>query len=566
MRIFTRIRSTLNLGILAMHHFQLRSSLVLLGLGTLLGCSSGSNSNNTGAAGNPALGQGGMLGGAGVPVGAGGGTLGVGGTWVGAGGTPVGAGGTPVGAGGTPVGAGGTPVGAGGAPVGAGGAPVGAGGAPVGVGGSIPNGYHEHGDWHGFAFTATDAPKVATITPADFSLVATDGPYCASGNVPVTADYSAIAMIGFNVNQERVANAPKGLWTPAQGSSGLLVNVSNAGNTDVIRVQIQGPAGATDENDRWCAPISQFNQDVIIPWEGFNTKCWDNSGDAYAFQPLESSLVFVPGMGEDDAAPQARPFDMCVNDIGPADVASGTGGSGQTGSCTTNVTGSTTMSGRYDKFFLKEGSRNAYIVQNNGWGPGFQSQTMTVNGTSFAIPSASGSPGSDGAPFSYPSIFIGSNSAGSTDGSNLPIAVGSISSIPTCFTWSGGSGEFNASYDVWFNTSNSPAGNAPTGGYLMLWFHDPANYQPIGQNMATASVGGKTWNIWYGMNGSIPVVSYVHAGDLASYSFDLKTFIDDAQGRGYVQGSWYLTSIFGGFEIWSGGSGLSLDGFSAVVN
>ena len=50
-------------------------------------------------------------------------------------------------------------------------------------------GYHESGDWHGYAWTAVDEAGQATVTPEDFEDLLVDGPYCASGNVPVTADY-----------------------------------------------------------------------------------------------------------------------------------------------------------------------------------------------------------------------------------------------------------------------------------------------------------------------------------------------------------------------------------------
>jgi hypothetical protein len=85
------------------------------------------------------------------------------------------------------------------------------------------------------------------------------------------------------------------------------------------------------------------------------------------------------------------------------------------------------------------------------------------------------------------------------------------------------------------------------------------------------SLGGETWAVWWGPNHQgINVVSYVHnGGDLAAgaaYDFDLKHFINDAVGRGYLQNGWYLTSIQGGIEIWSGGTGASIDGFSAQVN
>jgi hypothetical protein len=64
------------------------------------------------------------------------------------------------------------------------------------------------------------------------------------------------------------------------------------------------------------------------------------------------------------------------------------------------------------------------------------------------------------------------------------------------------------------------------------------------------------------------VVSYVARTPAAplSLTFDLKRFITDAAQHG-IQPAWYLTDVFAGFEIWSGGDTLNLEAqeFTAVV-
>src|SRR5690606_4650383 len=69
--------------------------------------------------------------------------------------------------------------------------------------------------------------------------------------------------------------------------------------------------------------------------------------------------------------------------------------------------------------------------------------------------------------------------------------------------------------------------------------------------------------------GDAPVVSYLIQGTaLNSLSFDLKDFIDHAVSQGYLNGNLYLTDVFAGFEIWSGGAGgnLAVDEFTCKVN
>jgi glycosyl hydrolase family 12 len=112
----------------------------------------------------------------------------------------------------------------------------------------------------------------------------------------------------------------------------------------------------------------------------------------------------------------------------------------------------------------------------------------------------------------------------------------------------------------------------------MLWFHKPDNFVPIGNAGPTVTIGGKSWVVWTGprggtgssngscvvQNSNAPVVSYVATSDVTDWSGDLKPFFTDAQTRG-IQSSWYLTDVFGGFEIWSGGNGASVKEFTAIV-
>jgi hypothetical protein len=216
-------------------------------------------------------------------------------------------------------------------------------------------------------------------------------------------------------------------------------------------------------------------------------------------------------------------------------------------------------------------SRN-YIVQNNVWGSGSSAQTVTYNGVSFTVNSQTDSHdphGNPNTPISYPSDFIGNNNGRSTNTTNLPKQISAMTTVPTGWSNNAGSisGVYNAAYDVWFNTSNSVTNN-PTGGYLMVWLANQGTAQPVGQLIASGvSINSMSWNVWYGgpQNG-VNVVSYVRTSNTTSMSFDLTVFIKDAVSRGYLQNSWYLTNIFAGFEIWSGGTGLKTNNFCAVVN
>jgi hypothetical protein len=157
--------------------------------------------------------------------------------------------------------------------------------------------------------------------------------------------------------------------------------------------------------------------------------------------------------------------------------------------------------------------------------------------------------------------------------SNLPKQVSSLSSVQTGWKWSGSNGTHNAAYDVWFSTGAGGDSGNPSGGYLMVWYFrsDAANVVPLGSPQGTASIGGKSWQVWIcsgGCQNGVPVITYVPATQsdkISEWSYDLNDFIKHAVSQSVIKSSWYLTNIFAGFEIWSGGTGLTTDNFCAIV-
>jgi len=87
----------------------------------------------------------------------------------------------------------------------------------------------------------------------------------------------------------------------------------------------------------------------------------------------------------------------------------------------------------------------------------------------------------------------------------------------------------------------------------------------------TVVIGGKNFSVWYGQNGTKPVVSYVAQQNFTSWTFSLGDFIQDAVTRDCqgttkcVNPSWYLTTVFAGFEIWRGSVGLEIKDFGVTV-
>lgn len=242
-------------------------------------------------------------------------------------------------------------------------------------------------------------------------------------------------------------------------------------------------------------------------------------------------------------------------------------GGGSPGGSTS--TGAGVVTGMYGHAIVTRDGQ-MYVVQNNVWGTN-ATQQLSYTGTAYEVTQQTGTNPTNGAPVSYPSAFIGSNFDRRTTGSNLPKLVSSIASIDTGWFNNAGpiSGTYNAAYDVWFSTVAAGDQGAPTGGYLMVWFYDPPNAQPLGSAMGTATIPGisMTWTVWKGTQLGKPCISYVANSTINGLVFDLNLFIKDAVQNHpqTIQNTWYLTNVFAGFEIWSGGVGLKTTDFYAVV-
>ncbi len=237
------------------------------------------------------------------------------------------------------------------------------------------------------------------------------------------------------------------------------------------------------------------------------------------------------------------------------------------------------LDGRYGSIYATIDGQQ-YFLQVNEWGSS-ATQTMAHGGDYFyrmIVQQADTGTMGTGAPTGYPSMFIGSNGGHTTTGSGLPVAIADLRAVPTTWIWTDNGALadpegniFNAAYDVWFNTSVSEATQySPTGGFLMVWLYDPPYAEPIGGAPAVTGVTldgvSGTWDIWIGLNGEIPCISYVRTEMTQSLSFDLMRFIEDAVTRpGGIDASWALTNVFTGFEIWDGAQNVETTAFCAFV-
>jgi hypothetical protein len=419
----------------------------------------------------------------------------------------------------------------------------------------------------GAIYGYTDGSSCASPQPAN--ICSGSAGCCISGTTVVDATSAKWGCgIGMELNDAGGTSPVKSVYAGPVQCFNITLAGSSGGNE--VRIGFTQSANSTTAVAPY-VPIAAFTngwtgqvcfKDANCPSWAKTAQCSKAAGAAGTPYDLQIQV----SAGQTPAS--VGTYNVCVTSIEP--VTSSTGG-GTTNSCSA-TSGSGTITAQFGTGVVTCNSKE-YIVQNNEWGS-TAGQTITYGaGPKFKVTVQKGT-GASNNPEGFPSVFTGANSGNNTGATSmLPREVSAIpkGSVMTSWTWAdnGATGSYNAAYDVWFSTSSAgePANSFPSGGFLMVWYHMPTNNQPIGTMIASTTIDGKGWNVWYGINSSNqkPCVTYAAQQSINSLSYSLGDFIQDAVTRGYLQSTWYLTNVFAGFEIWNGGLGLEVTDFSVTV-
>jgi hypothetical protein len=208
-----------------------------------------------------------------------------------------------------------------------------------------------------------------------------------------------------------------------------------------------------------------------------------------------------------------------------------------------------------------------YNVMNNIWGSGegVGDQCIEVNMDS-AYFKVTLSTHHNNSVASYPSIFKGCHWGWCTTNNNpMPVNIKKIESAPSIWVIKtvDDTGTWNPAYDIWFDNSSSFLNDYDAE--LMIWLDYHGGAAPAGSHVADVEIGGLTWEVYFTVFTNWNYIAYKVSSPVDSVNLDLKDFFVDACTRGYLYTSWYLHAIEAGFEITSGGQGLTSEYFSADV-
>lgn len=180
-------------------------------------------------------------------------------------------------------------------------------------------------------------------------------------------------------------------------------------------------------------------------------------------------------------------------------------------------------------------SNGGYTLYNNIWGGGAGPQTIWAN--SYSNWGVWADHPNTGGVKSYPNASRSVNKRLS--------ALGSATSrfnvtVP-------GGGAYTTAYDVWCDNNAYE---------IMLWMNKQGAVGPLGSWQTSATVGGHSWNVYRGSNGSNAVFSFVRTGNTSSGSVDIKAVLNWIRNRGWF-GDVTLGNVQFGYEITSSSGGMN---------
>jgi hypothetical protein len=191
-------------------------------------------------------------------------------------------------------------------------------------------------------------------------------------------------------------------------------------------------------------------------------------------------------------------------------------------------------------------SNGGYTIRNDVWGGGAGAQSIWANSYS-----------NWGVWADHPNT--GGVKAYPHSAKNIGKRISALGTLSSNFNVSPpGGGAYTSAYDIW-------AGN--NAYEIMLWMNKQGAVGPIGSWQASASVGGHSWDVYKGSNGSNQVFSFVRTGNTNAGSVDIKAVMNWIRSRGWI-GDETMNEVQFGFEITSssGGMNFNTNSYSVTSN
>ncbi len=210
-----------------------------------------------------------------------------------------------------------------------------------------------------------------------------------------------------------------------------------------------------------------------------------------------------------------------------------------------------------------------YTLQLNEWNSSATEQiSYAYPPASFDVTNSAINNATNGAPGTFTSFYCGNHWGSISPTNPFPLQVSAITIGQVQMSMAGsliGTGAWDFAYDNWFVPSSGDNQGSGHGSLeMMIWLNRLGGVQPAGSQVATnVSIGGHSYDVWW--NGGSTLSYVFHTGVSSVTNLDYQPIIADAVSRGYLTSSWWLIDIEGGFELWQGGTGLTMNSFSVAT-
>ncbi|MGR6974987.1 GH12 family glycosyl hydrolase domain-containing protein [Streptomyces cynarae] len=188
-------------------------------------------------------------------------------------------------------------------------------------------------------------------------------------------------------------------------------------------------------------------------------------------------------------------------------------------------------------------SNGGYTLYNDVWGRGAGSQTIWAN--SYSNWGVTANHPNTGGIKSYPNATR-----------RIGKKLSELHSVTSSFNVSvPSSGAYETTYDIW-DTNNKYE--------IMLWMNKTGAVGPLGSRQGTATVGGSTWTVYKGSNGSNAVFSFIRTSNTSSGTVDVLAVMNWIKNSKHWLGDIVLGNVQFGYEITSaaGGKNFTTNSFS----
>lgn len=180
-------------------------------------------------------------------------------------------------------------------------------------------------------------------------------------------------------------------------------------------------------------------------------------------------------------------------------------------------------------------SNGGYTLYNDIWGSGAGPQTIWAN--SYSNWGVWANHPNTGGIKSYPNAtrYIGQK-------------LSALHSVQSSFNVTvPSSGAYETAYDIW------DSGNA---NEIMLWMNKTGPVGPLGTSQGNVTVGGSSWTVYRGSNGSNAVFSFVRTSNTSSSTVDVLAVMNWLKNtKGWI-GDVTLGNVQFGYEITSSSGGM----------